>query len=146
MLADIVIAATLLRKFSGLFATRTFKAVYQRRVRWFQTQVNQKEFVVGNVTMCKMELTAAGQEAIWRRFRATAKAARREVVKEYVRKSPRLAHQKAEHPYKIMDKRSAVALFHGRVKRLHQNAKTTTKPRPTFGKTDSKGWSLWYQD
>jgi hypothetical protein len=81
-----------------------------------------------------MELTAAGQEAIWRRFLGNNKAARREVVKGIRYDEPDgWLIKRPNTPYKIMDKRSAVALFHGRVKRLHQNAKTYDEAKANFG-------------
>ena len=60
-LADIVVASTLLYPFK-LVCDKKYLKDYANVTRWFQTCTSQPEFqqVVGQVTMCKKEIPAAG--------------------------------------------------------------------------------------
>ena len=61
-LADIVVASTVLYPFK-LVADRAYLKPFPAVVQWFQRCVGQAEFqqVIGQVTLCKKELTAPGQ-------------------------------------------------------------------------------------
>lgn len=60
-LADIVVCSTLVYPFK-LVADKSYMADFANVVRWFQTCVNQPEFmqVLGKVNMCEKELKAKG--------------------------------------------------------------------------------------
>jgi elongation factor 1-gamma len=62
-LADIVVASTLLYPFK-LVCDKSYLKQFENVTRWFQTCVSQPEFmqVVGQVTMCKKEAMAPGQQ------------------------------------------------------------------------------------
>jgi elongation factor 1-gamma len=152
-LADIVIAATLLYPFK-LVCDKNFLKPFTNVVRWFQTCVNQTEFVqvVGNVTMCKKELTAAGQEAkaapASGKQPKAAKKEKKAVVKDDAEEEPLAPpEKKAEHPYKIMDKEAPSPFSMDAWKKTYSNAKTYDEAMANFWENfDSKGWSLWYQN
>jgi elongation factor 1-gamma len=148
-LADIVVASTLLYPFK-LVADKTYLKNYQNVVRWFMTCVNQTEFkaVIGQVTMCKKELTAAGQEAPKAAGGGKKeKKAKKEKAVEVDEEPEPAPVKKAEHPYKIMDKESPSAFSMDAWKKTYSNAKTYEEAMATFWELfDSKGWSLWYQN
>lgn len=150
-LADIVIAATLLYPFK-LVCDKNFLKPYTNVVRWFQTCVNQKEFiqVVGNVTMCKKELTAAGQEAKAAPAagkQPKAKKEKKAAVVEEEEDVPAAPVKKVDHPYKIMDKDAPSPFSMDAWKKTYSNAKSYDEAMANFWEVfDSKGWSLWYQN
>merc|ERR1712127_804931 len=62
-LADITVASALVYPMK-LVCDKAYLKPFGNVMRWFNTCVNQPEFkkVIGNVTLCKKELKAAGQE------------------------------------------------------------------------------------
>mmetsp|Transcript_20987 Transcript_20987/g.30240 ORF Transcript_20987/g.30240 Transcript_20987/m.30240 type:complete len:104 (+) Transcript_20987:481-792(+) len=62
-LADIVVASTLIYPMK-LLCDKAYLKPYVNAVRWFRTCVSQPEFVavIGEVTMCKKETLAPGQD------------------------------------------------------------------------------------
>jgi elongation factor 1-gamma len=149
-LADICVASTLLYPFK-LVADKNFLKPYGNVVRWFTTCVNQAEFkaVTGQVTMCKKELTAAGQEApkaAGGGGKQAKKAVKKEKAPAAVEDEPPAPVKKVDHPYKIMDKEFPSAFSMDAWKKTYSNAKTYDAAMANFWEVfDSKGWSLWYQ-
>lgn len=142
-LADIVVASTLLYPMK-LVCDKAYLKPFGNVVRWFQTCVHQPEFsaVVGEVTMCKKEVTAAGQEA------APAKKEQQSKKKDKKEKAaPAPApKKKTEHPYKIMDKESPSPFSMDAWKKTYSNAATYDAAMEEFWKVfDKEGWSLWLQ-
>ena len=62
-LADIVVASTLLYPFK-LVADKAYVAPFPKVMQWFEACVSQPEFqqVIGQVALCKKEMTAPGQQ------------------------------------------------------------------------------------
>jgi elongation factor 1-gamma len=147
-LADIVVASTLLYPFK-LVADKSFLKPYGNVVRWFQTCVNQAEFqqVVGQVTMCKKELTAAGQAAPAKGgAKGGAKKDTKKAAKEEAAPAPAPV-VKVEHPYKIMDKEHPSPFSMDAWKKTYSNAKSYDEAMANFWEVyDSAGWTLWYQN
>ena len=149
-LADIVVASTLLYPFK-LVADKNYLKPYPNVVRWFQTCVNQAEFqqVVGQVTMCKTELVAAGQDAP-AKGGAKKEGGKKDKKKEEKKKEEAPAEpapvKKAEHPYKIMDKESPSTFNMDAWKKQYSNAPTYDAAMNYFWeKFDPEGYSIWLQ-
>lgn len=146
-LADIVVASTLLYPFK-LVADKSYLKNYGNVVRWFQTCVNQAEFqqVIGQVTMCKKELTAEGQ-ASGGKAAAGGKKDKKAAAKKEAAPAPAPAAKKVEHPYKIMDKEHPSKFSMDAWKKTYSNAKSYDAAMANFWEVfDSAGWSLWYQN
>lgn len=141
-LADIVVASTLLYPFK-LVADKAYLKPFGNVVRWFQTCVNQTEFqqVIGQVTMCKKELMAPGQDA------AAAGGAKKDKKKEKAAAAPAPPPppKKTEHPYKIMDKEAPSAFSMDAWKKAYSNLSYEDSMKRFFETFDGEGWSLWYQ-
>jgi elongation factor 1-gamma len=149
-LADIVLASTLLYPFK-LVADKNYLKPYGNVQRWFNTCVNQPEFVsvVGKVTLCKKEALASGQAAA---AAAAPKADKKADKKEKKAAAPEAdddapaPEKKAEHPYKIMDKDAPSAFSMDAWKKTYSNASSYEEAMDAFWTTfDGEGWSLWYQ-
>lgn len=156
-LADIVVASTLLYPFK-LVADKNYLKPYGNVVRWFNTCVNQVEFqqVIGTVTMCKKELTAAGQTAAGgggggkkgKEAGGAGKADKKEKAAAVAPEPPLDAPVKKEdHPYKIMDKDHPSTFSMDAWKKTYSNSKNYDEAMATFWETyDQEGWSLWLQE
>jgi len=144
-LADITVASALIYPMK-LVCDKAYLKPFGNVVRWFNTCVNQPEFkkVVGEVVLCKKEVTAPGQEP--------AKAAKKESggkkKKDKKEAAPAPAPaKKKEHPYKIMDKESPSKFSMDAWKKTYSNAPTYDAAMEAFWSTfDMDGWSLWYQN
>jgi elongation factor 1-gamma len=151
-LADIVVASTLVYPFK-LVADKNYLKPYGNVVRWFNTCVNQPEFqqVIGQVTLCKKELTAPGQGApsAGKKDAGAKKDSKKEKVpkKEKEAAVPAPApEKKAEYPYKIMDREAPSAFSMDAWKKTYSNCRSYDTAMNTFWETfDSEGWSLWLQ-
>lgn len=148
-LADIVIVSTLLYPFK-LVCDKSFLKPFGNVTRWFSTCVNQPQFksVVGDVPMCKKELTAPGQKAPKddKKKEGGKKKGGDGKKKEKAAPAPAPA-KKAEHPYKIMDKKNPSAFSNDAWKKMYSNAATYEDAMKWFWeKFDKDGWSLWYQN
>jgi len=148
-LADIVVASTLLYPFK-LVADKTYLKPYGNVVRWFNTCVNQPEFqqVVGQVTMCKKELTAPGQEAPSKKGGQKKEGQKKEGKKKEkeAAPAPAPAPKKVEHPYKIMDREKPSPFSMDAWKKTYSNAQSYDEAMNKFWETfDSEGWTLWLQ-
>jgi elongation factor 1-gamma len=144
-LADIVVASTLLYPFK-LVADKGYLKNYGNVVRWFNTCVNQAEFqqVIGQVALCKKELTAPGQEAAGKKAKGGNAAGGKKEKKEV--EAPPVVVKKAEHPYKIMDREAPTAFSMDAWKKTYSNSKNLPDAMKTFWETfDQAGWSLWLQ-
>jgi len=148
-LADITIASALVYPMK-LVCDKTFLKNFQNVVRWFQTCVNQPEFiaVIGKVQMCKKETTAAGQEAPKDEKKTGGKKKKggdKKKEKE-VPDAPAVV-KKVEHPYKIMDKKSPSKFSMDAWKKTYSNSTSYDASMEKFWETvDLEGWSLWQQD
>lgn len=154
-LADIVVASTLLYPFK-LVADKNYLKPFGNVTRWFNTCVNQAEFaqVIGQVTLCKKELMAPGQDAPKSGGGGGAKGgkkdggAKKEAKKEKKEEeAPAPApEKKQEHPYKIMDKEAPSPFILDAWKKQYSNAPTYEVAMDWFWENfDAEGWSLWYQ-
>jgi len=156
-LADIVVASTLLYPFK-LVTDKNYLKPFGNVVRWFQTCVNQPSFVqvVGQVTLCKKELTAPGQTAT---AAAPAAGGKKEGGKKEKKEKAAAAPapeedydepapvKKEEHPYKIMDKEAPSPFSMDAWKKTYSNTKDLNEAMKIFWETfDANGWSLWKQD
>lgn len=133
-LADITIASALLYPFK-LVADKAYLKPFGNVMRWFNTCVNQPEFVrvLGKVQLCKKEMLAEGKGGDSKKKDKKAAA-------------PAPAPKKQEHPYKVMDKESPSPFIIDSWKRTYSNAKSYKEAMKTFWETfDEKGWTLWYQ-
>jgi elongation factor 1-gamma len=147
-LADICVASTLLYPFK-LVADKGYLKNYGNVVRWFNTCVNQAEFaqVIGQVVLCKKELTAPGQDAAGKKAKGGGakkeKAAKKE---DAVEEEAPVVVKKEEHPYKIMDKEAPSAFSMDAWKKTYSNASSLDVAMSTFWEQfDQEGWSLWLQ-
>ncbi|KAL7558603.1 hypothetical protein ACA910_000937 [Epithemia clementina (nom. ined.)] len=156
-LADIVVASTLLYPFK-LVADKNYLKPYANVVRWFQTCVNQPEFqqVVGQVTLCKTELLAPGQDAAAKGggkggAQKPKEGGKKEKKKEEKKKEeeapPEPApEKKADHPYKIMDKDSPSPFNMDAWKKKYSNAASYEEAMNYFWENfDPEGYSIWLQ-
>jgi elongation factor 1-gamma len=151
-LADICVASTLLYPFK-LVADKNYLKPFGNVVRWFMTCVNQPEFiqVVGQVVLCKKELTAAGQE-IKKEEKAKAAEPKKKAEKkkevDVEEEEPLVApEKKAEHPYKIMDKELPSPFSMDAWKKEYSNCATYADAMKAFWDMyDMQGYSLWYQN
>lgn len=154
-LADICVVSTLLYPFK-LVCDKSFLKPYGNVVRWFSTCVNQTEFkaVVGEVVMCKKELTAPGQEGP--KGGAGSKedskkknkgGSGKKDKKEKAADAPPPAPKKTEHPYKIMDKEKPSKFNMDAWKKQYSNAATYEAAMNYFWDNfDKDGWALWHQN
>jgi elongation factor 1-gamma len=154
-LADIVVASTLLYPFK-LVADKNYVKPFTNVTRWFQTCVNQPEFqqVVGQVTLCKKELLAPGQEAAAKagggggggkkdKGEKKEKAAAAPAAAAEAEPEP-APEKKAEHPYKIMDREAPTPFSMDAWKKTYSNAASYDEAMTTFWETvDLEGWSIW---
>jgi elongation factor 1-gamma len=147
-LADITVASALIYPFK-LVCTKDYLKPFGNVLRWFQTCVNQPEFkaVVGEVTMCKKELQAKGQESA-----APAKAdkkkdeGKKEKKVEAAEPAPAAPAKKPDHPYKIMDKDAPSAFIMDAWKKTYSNTPNLDDAMKIFWETvDLDGWSIWHQ-
>eukprot|EP00549_Striatella_unipunctata_P011610 CAMPEP_0118695642 /NCGR_PEP_ID=MMETSP0800-20121206/13320_1 /TAXON_ID=210618 ORGANISM="Striatella unipunctata, Strain CCMP2910" /NCGR_SAMPLE_ID=MMETSP0800 /ASSEMBLY_ACC=CAM_ASM_000638 /LENGTH=414 /DNA_ID=CAMNT_0006594497 /DNA_START=56 /DNA_END=1300 /DNA_ORIENTATION=+ len=148
-LADIVVASALLYPMK-LVCDKAYLKPFGNVVRWFQTCVNQPAFkaVVGEVTMCKKELLAPGQEAKKEAKKGgnAKKSEGKKKDKKEAAPAPPPAPKKVEHPYKVMDKESPSAFNMDAWKKTYSNAKSYDEAMEKFWSTfDPEGWSLWFQ-
>lgn len=150
-LADITVASALVYPMK-LVCDKNYLKPYQNVVRWFQTCVNQPEFiaVIGKVQMCKKETVAAGQEAPKDEKKAAGgkknKGAGKKKEKEAAPAAPE-APKKVEHPYKIMDKKTPSKFSMDSWKKTYSNSRNYEATMTKFWETvDLEGWSLWLQD
>ncbi|GKY91104.1 elongation factor 1-gamma [Mayamaea pseudoterrestris] len=148
-LADIVVASTLLYPFK-LVCDKNFIKPFGNVMRWFNTCVNQPEFVqvVGKVTLCKKELLAKGQSA-------GGAAAPKKDAKKKEDKNEAAAEvdsevapvKKEEHPYKIMDRETPSPFIMDAWKKQYSNAPTYEESMKWFWENfDANGYSLWLQN
>jgi elongation factor 1-gamma len=153
-LADIIVASTLMYPFK-LVCDNSYLKPFTNVTRWFNTCVKQPEFVavMGQVTMCKKEMLAVGQEAAPAAGKAKEGGGDGGKKKEKKEKAaapapaPEAPAKKPDHPYKIMD-REAPSSFNMDVwKKTYSNAPTYEKAMEDFWNMyDPEGWSLWLQD
>jgi len=154
-LADIVVASALVYPMK-LVCDKAYLKPFGNVVRWFQTCVNQPQFkaVIGEVTMCKKELTAPGQAAApaaagaqvqKKKGKKGGKEAKKE-KKEEEDEAPAPVAKKVEHPYKIMDREAKSAFNMDAWKKQYSNAASYEAAMEYFWtKFDSAGYSLWSQ-
>jgi len=158
-LADIVVASTLLYPFK-LVCDKNYLKPFVNVTRWFQTCVNQPEFqqVVGQVTLCKKELLAPGQQESSAKASGGGKkkegggdkAAKKEKKEKAAPAAEDLdpepaPEKKAEHPYKIMDREHPSPFSMDAWKKTYSNATSYDDAMKTFWETlDLEGWSLWH--
>jgi len=148
-LADIVVASTLLYPMK-LVCDKGYLKPFGNVVRWFQTCVNQPQFVsvLGKVNMCKKETMAAGQTAAKGGGGKKNKGGgeKKDKKKEKASSAPPPAPKKTEHPYKIMDRESPSKFSMDAWKKTYSNARDYKAAMNTFWETfDKEGWSLWLQ-
>lgn len=157
-LADISVASTLLYPLK-LVADKGYVKPYGNVIRWFQTCVNQPEFqqVVGQVTLCKKELLAPGQDAPKagggggggkkEKGGGGGGGGGKKDKKKDAAPPPPPPAPKVEHPYKVMDKEAPSAFSMDAWKKMYSNCKTYDEALNYFWeKFDSEGWSLWLQE
>jgi elongation factor 1-gamma len=155
-LADICLVSALLYPFK-LVADKNYVKNYPNVMRWFNTCVNQPEFVavIGTVTLCKKELLAPGQTATPAKKDTAAtktkepKAAKAKKEKEQ-EEEPDIAdvvpEKKAEHPYKIMDREHPSPFSMDAWKKTYSNAANYDEAMAAFWETfDPEGWTLYHQ-
>ena len=157
-LADIAVVSALVYPMK-LVCDKAYLKPFGNVVRWFTTCVNQTEFkaVIGQVTMCKQEVTAPGQKP-----KAGADGAAKEGKKKGGKKddkkkdkkekeapadAPPAPVKKVEHPYKIMDREAKSPFSMDAWKKTYSNAASYDVAMATFWETfDAEGWSLWAQN
>jgi len=130
-LADICLVSALVYPMK-LVCDKAYLKPFPNLTRWFNTCVNQPAFktVIGEVTLCKKELTAAGQSAP---AASTANVQKKGEGKKSKKSKggnddappPPPVVKKVEHPYKIMDKKNHLpsTMTHGK--------RRTQMPSPT---------------
>ena len=150
-LADIVVASTLLYPMK-LVCDKNFLKPFTNVTRWFNTCVNQHEFVqvVGKVTLCKKELLAKGQTAAGggdKKKGGDAKAKKEDKKASAEEEAPAPApEKKAEHPYKIMDREAPSPFIMDAWKKQYSNAASYEDAMKWFWENlDANGFSLWQQ-
>lgn len=151
-LADICVVSALVYPMK-LVCDKAYLKPFSNVVRWFNTCVNQPAFksVIGEVTLCKKETTAPGQEAPkadkgGKKKGGEGKKDKKKKEKEAAPEAPP-APKKVEHPYKIMDKEKPTKFIMDAWKKQYSNAKTYEAAMNYFWeKIDLEGWSLWYQN
>lgn len=154
-LADICVVSALVYPMK-LVCDKNFLKPFVNVIRWFTTCVNQPQFkaVLGDVTMCKVELLAPGQEAPAAAGAAKkveskpkeAKKAKAKAVEDEEEEPLVVPEKKAEHPYKIMDKDQPSAFSMDAWKKTYSNATNLEEAMATFWQIfDKEGWSLWHQ-
>ena len=157
-LADIAVVSALVYPMK-LVCDKAYLKPFGNVVRWFTTCVNQTEFkaVIGQVTMCKQEVTAPGQKP-----KAGADGAAKEGKKKGGKKddkkkdkkekeapadAPPAPVKKVEHPYKIMDREAKSPFSMDAWKKTYSNAASYDVAMATFWETfDAEGWYLWAQN
>mmetsp|Transcript_932 Transcript_932/g.1409 ORF Transcript_932/g.1409 Transcript_932/m.1409 type:complete len:417 (-) Transcript_932:448-1698(-) len=151
-LADITVASALVYPMKFV-CDKAFLKPFGNVVRWFNTCVNQPEFVavIGKVTPCKKEMTAAGQEAPKAKGgeQGKKKGGKGKGKKEKKEDAPAAPApvKKVEHPYKIMDKESPSKFSMDSWKKSYSNSTSYDAAMNTFWSTfDAEGWSLWHQN
>jgi len=145
-LADITVASALIYPMK-LVCDKAYLKPFGNVVRWFNTCVNQPEFknVVGEVVLCKKEVTAPGQESA-KPDKKQSGGKKKKKDKKDSAPAPAPAKKK-EHPYKIMDKESPSKFSMDAWKKTYSNAPTYDAAMEAFWSTfDMDGWSLWYQN
>jgi len=149
-LADITIASALIYPMKFV-CDKAYLKPFTNVVRWFQTCVNQPEFkaVIGEVVMCKKELTAEGQaapKAEPKKEQGGKKKKKKGGDKKDAAPAAPPAPKKTEHPYKIMDKKEPSKFSMDAWKKTYSNCATYDDAMKTFWETfDQEGWSLWHQ-
>lgn len=148
-LADIAVASALVYPMK-LVCDKAFLKPFGNVVRWFTTCVNQPQFkaVVGDVVMCKKELTAKGQEAAGGNKKGGEKKGGKAAKKDKAAApAPPPAPKKVEHPYKIMDKEKPSKFSMDAWKKTYSNAATYEAAMTAFWDMfDQEGYSLWHQN
>jgi elongation factor 1-gamma len=163
-LADITVVSTLVYPFKFV-ADAQFRSGFPNTMRWFETCVNQKQFlnVIGTVALCEKELAAgtatpmatkAGKEKKEKAPKAPKekkeKAPKEKVVKEVevdlapepdVPKAP-----KEEHIFKIMDKEAKSPFSMDAWKKTYSNEEYEASMKYFWENADWEGWSLWRGD
>lgn len=151
-LADICVVSALVYPMK-LVCDKNFLKPFVNVIRWFTTCVNQPQFkaVLGDVTMCKAELLAPGQENPAAAKKAEskpkeAKKAKAKAVEDEEEEPLVVPEKKAEHPYKIMDRDQPSAFSMDAWKKTYSNATNLEEAMATFWQIfDKEGWSLWHQ-
>jgi len=148
-LADITLISTLVYPFK-LVCDKAFLKPYGNVVRWFSTCVNQPQFkaVIGEVPLCKKELTVKGQDAPKPDSKKDKQQPKEDKKKE--KEAPAPAPEpakKVEHPYKIMDKEQPSNFIMDVWKKTYSNAASYDEAMAWFWENfDKDGWSLWHQN
>lgn len=151
-LADICLVSALVYPMK-LVCDKAYLKAFPNVTRWFTTCVNQPAFksVIGEVSLCKKELLAKGQDAPAaggkkdQKKGGGKKDAKKDAKEE--KAAPPPAPKKVEHPYKIMDKENKSPFNMDAWKKTYSNAKTYESAMSYFWENfDAAGWSLWYQN
>ena len=163
-LADITIVSTLVYPFKFV-ADAKFRSAFPNVMRWFDTCVNQKQFlnVVGTVALCETELTAAGTAAPMATKAGKGKEKKEKAPKEKKEKAPKKeeapkaaapepeadaapAKPKEEHIFKIMDKNEKSPFSMDAWKKTYSNEEYDVSMKYFWENADWNGWSLWRGD
>jgi len=171
-LADITIASTLVYPFKFV-ADAKYRAAFPNVIRWFNTCVNQKEFlvVIGSVVMCE-KAVAVGEGAPLSGGKAGAKKEKAaKAPKEKKEEKPKEKKEKAkpkeeeqdalpegmmddspppapkeEHIFKIMDKDAKSPFVMDTWKKTYSNEDYGTSMAYLWENMDWEGWSWWRGD
>ena len=151
-LADICLVSALVYPMK-LVCDKAYLKPFGNVTRWFNTCVNQPAFkaVIGEVTLCKKELTAPGQSeapaAKKGGDKGGKKGGKKEKKAEEAKEAPPPAPKKVEHPYKIMDREKPSPFNMDAWKKTYSNATSFDEAMKYFWeKFDAEGYSLWYQN
>ena len=166
-LADITVASTLVYPFKFV-ADAVFRAPFPNVMRWFETCVNQPHFqaVIGQVVLCKAELTSGGEAIVTpteaaggskkkdkkdkkkgqldpKDYPKKEKAVKKEKAKQEPQEEEAPKPKKVDHPFKIMDKEAPSPFVMDTWKKTYSNCETYEAALAEFWETfDSEGWSI----
>jgi len=150
-LADICLISTLVYPFKFV-CDKSYLKPYGNVLRWFNTCVNQAQFkaVIGDVTLCKKETSAPGQEQPKKDGKKKGKSSSKKEKAAAAPASdpaPAPPKKKTEHPYKIMDRENPSKFIMDEWKRTYSNASSYEEAMNWFWENfDIEGYSLWYQN
>lgn len=165
-LADITIASALVYPFKFV-ADAAYRKPFPNVMRWFDLCVHQPQFqaVVGDVALCKTELTS-GAAPITNSSNAKKggkggdkKEKKEKAPKEKKEKAPKAEKKvavveeepkpvkKPPHPFAVMDKENPSSFSMDNWKKTYSNCNTYEEALDEFWKTfDPKGWTIFRGD
>lgn len=169
-LADIAVVSTLVYPFKFV-ADKAYRKAFPNVMRWFDTCVNQKQFlsVIGTVALCEKELAAGTAKPMStkagkaKKEKGGSDAAAAKAPKEKKEKKekpapaasaapdagadePAPAAKKEPHVFQVMDKEAKSPFIMDAWKKCYSNEEYDVSMKYFWENADWEGWSLWRGD